>query len=129
MSKSPFLTLLAAAALIAPSLAEARAGRGFGGFRKSTSTAPVARATPTDAAKPADTGRSFNAVVPVPIWRGSRSQASGASAAPAQAAAPLSGAAPPRSTNSAAPALSQPSAAARPWCETGKVVSGLCVLN
>jgi hypothetical protein len=125
MLRLSVVALVGAVAL--SSAAEARAGRGFSGFRKA-SPAPQARAAaPAQAAKPAS-GGSVNVFVPVPIRRGEArvGEAGGSRAAPRALAAPVLPAA---TTATAVPALAEPAAAPRPWCEGGSVVGGLCLLN
>jgi hypothetical protein len=119
------LTATLLAALILSSAAEARAGRGFGGFRKSSPAPQTKSVAPAAAANASPNRGSANVVVPVPILR--REARPPASAA--AVGAPLGLAAPSRPVSAAAPVGSEPAAAPRPWCESGKVVGGLCLLN
>jgi hypothetical protein len=108
-------------ALILSSAAEARGGRGIRGFRKLF--APQVKTVPPGPASPGTVARGGSFVVaPVPILRRETSSPAGDAAGPT-AAAPV------RPVSSAGPAPSEPGAPPRPWCESGTMVGGLCVLN
>jgi hypothetical protein len=113
-------------ALVLSSAAEARGGRSFGGFRKS-SPAPQAKAVaPAASATAAPTRGNVNVFVPVPVRRRESQRTAGDKGS---GAAPLGVATPILPASASAPGLPAPSAAPRPWCESGHVVGGLCLLN
>jgi hypothetical protein len=91
--------------------------------------ASAARVLPGEAARAVPTRGRLNVVVPVPIRRAEPPPAFNNAAASAAAAQPLGLATPARPVSAGGPALFEPSAAPRPWCENGNVVGGLCLLN
>jgi hypothetical protein len=117
-------------ALALSSAAEARAGRSFGGLGRSSAVPrQIKSVLPGEAARAVPARGRLNVVVPVPIRRGEPPPAFDNAAASAAAAQPLGLAAPARPVRAGGPALFEPSAAPRPWCENGNVVGGLCLLN